>query len=114
MINIKDRIPGSPNRKLITPEGGSPFYAVVTHADAPAEPGTAINRASLMAMQGFIGKKTVFNVDGSITETNQDGDTKVTVFNPDGSITETFTSGTMSITKTTTFNVDGSIGEEVS
>ena len=115
MINIKDRIPTEPNRKLITPEGGgSPYYATVVHADDPEEVGTPVNREMLMATQGFYGQTTVFNADGSITETNQDGDAKVTVFNADGSITETFTSGTMSITKTTTFNADGSISEVIS
>lgn len=76
--------------------------------------GTWINRRALMAVQGFFGATTVFNANGSITETNQDGDVLVTTFNNDGSITETFTSGTQVITKTTTFNQDGSITEVIS
>lgn len=75
--------------------------------------GTLINRRNMMALQGFIAKTTVFNSDGSITETNADGDTKTTVFNLDGSITETFV-GEKTITKTTTFNLDGSITEVIS
>ena len=43
-----------------------------------------------MAIQGFQAKTTVFNSDGSITETNGAEQTKTTVFNVDGSITETF------------------------
>ena len=75
--------------------------------------GTALNRKNLMALQGFHACSTIFNDDGSITETNQDGHTKTTMFNADGSITETFV-GEKTITKTTTFNADGSISEVIS
>ena len=75
--------------------------------------GTSMNRANLMAIQGFIAKTTVFNADGSITETNGKGETLTTVFNTDGSITETFV-GSKTIVKTTTFNADGSISEVIS
>ena len=76
--------------------------------------GTPINRKNLMAVQGMEDITTVFNVDGSITETYGDGNIK-TVFNADGSITETFmaTDGKV-IVKTTRFNVDGSISEVIS
>ena len=63
-------------------------------------------------LQGFVAKETVFNADGSITETGADGSTKVTVFG-DGVITETYTAGGVTATKTTTFNDDGSITEAV-
>ena len=77
--------------------------------------GTPINRENLMAMQGFIANNTVFNADGSITETNGKGEVLTTVFNNDGSITETFVGvvGTKTITKTITFNSDGSITEVI-
>lgn len=74
--------------------------------------GTDINRAALMAIQGFQAKTTKFNADGSITETNLDGHTLATTFNEDGSITETFV-GEKTITKTTSFESDGSITEVV-
>ena len=77
------------------------------------ENGTSINRAFLMAIQGFQAQTTVFNQDGSITETNGIGQTKTTVFNENGSITETFV-GEKTIIKTTTFNIDGSISEVIS
>ena len=64
--------------------------------------GTPINRATLMAMQGFISLTTIFNSDGSIVETNSDGETLTTVFNEDGSITETFV-GEKTIVRTTSF-----------
>ena len=64
--------------------------------------GTPINRENLMAMQGFIANNTVFNADGSITETNGKGEVLTTVFNDDGSITETFVGG-KTITKTIVF-----------
>lgn len=61
---------------------------------------------------GMYACTTVFNEDGSITETG-DGWEKQTVFNADGSITESYTSEengeTKTITKLTTFNADGSI-----
>lgn len=75
--------------------------------------GTPINRENLMAMQGFIANDTIFNDDGSITETNSKGEVLTTTFNDDGSITETFI-GEKTITKTTIFNADGSISEVVS
>lgn len=75
--------------------------------------GTPINRDNLMAIQGFIANNTVFNADGSITETNAKGEVLTTVFNEDGSITETFV-GEKTITKTTIFNSDGSISEVIS
>ena len=74
--------------------------------------GTKINRKALMAVQGFIAKTTTFNSNGSITETNSDGQTLKTVFS-ENSITETFT-GEKTITKTTTFNDDGTITEVLS
>lgn len=74
--------------------------------------GTDINRANLMAIQGFHANTTVFNSNGSITETNAAGHKKTTVFNADGSITETFV-GTKTIVKKTTFNADGSILEVI-
>lgn len=78
------------------------------------EQGTWVNRRALMAMQGFFGGTTTFNSDGSITETNQDGDTLRTIFNSNGTITEQFTSGSQVITKTTTFNSNGTITEVIS
>ena len=74
--------------------------------------GTPINRNNLMAMQGFIANNIVFNQDGSITETNGNGETLTTVFNNDGSITETFI-GDKTITKTTNI-IQGGITEVVS
>ena len=53
---------------------------------------------------GLTGKTTVFNADGSITETLAGGSTLVTVFNANGSITETLTVGGVSTVRTTTFS----------
>lgn len=74
--------------------------------------GTPINRDNLMAIQGFQAQNTVFNPDGSITETNGLNQTKTTTFNSDGSVTEKFV-GDKTITKKTKFNSDGSITEEL-
>lgn len=75
--------------------------------------GTPLNRANLMAIQGFVANTTVFNKDGSITETNGNGETLTTTFNSDGSITETFV-GSKTITKRTSFGSDGKITEVIS
>lgn len=76
--------------------------------------GTPINRANLMAIQGFQAQNTVFNVDNgrvvSIVQTNSSNQMLTTVFNSDGSITETFV-GDKTISKKTTFNSDKSITE---
>lgn len=75
--------------------------------------GTRINRAALMALQGFVAKTTVFDTNGSITETNGSGHTLTTTFNSNGTITEKFV-GEKTLTKTTTFNADGTITEVIS
>lgn len=75
--------------------------------------GTPINRANLMAVQGFVGLTTTFLEDGAVVETNSKGETLTTRFGEDGSIIETF-KGTKTITKKTTFNDDGSISEVLS
>ena len=54
--------------------------------------------------------KTVFNPDGSITTTYNDGSSEVVVFNRDGSITTTRSTPGLGVkTETTIFNSDGSI-----
>lgn len=75
--------------------------------------GTPINRANLMAVQGFIGLKVDYNEDGSIVETNSSGETLTTIKNEDGSYTQTFV-GEKTITKTIKFNNDGTITEVIS
>ena len=75
--------------------------------------GTPINRENLMALQGFIANNTVFNADGSITETNNKGETLTTIFNDDSSITEIFV-GEKTITKTISFDLNGNISEVIS
>lgn len=77
-----------------------------------AQDGTPINRAAMMAIQGFVAQTTTFNADGSITQTNGAGHTLTTTFNKDGTITEEF-NGEKKITKKTTFNQDGSISEVI-
>lgn len=54
--------------------------------------------------------KTVFNSDGSITTTYNDGSSETIVFNGDGSITTTRNTLELGVkTETTRFNADGSI-----
>ena len=70
--------------------------------------GTPLNRATMMAIQGFYRSRIEFNDDGSVVETNENGETLTTTFGEDGSITETLV-GEKTIIKTTSFNDDGSI-----
>ena len=113
MREFLDRASTKPLRRKVTHEDGSSEFVYIKKADEPTENGTPINRQAMMALQGFEAKTTTFNDDGSITETNADGDTLTTTFNEDGSITEVF-KGKKTITKTTTFNEDGSISEVIS
>lgn len=110
MINFKDAIPPEGKGNVRKIDGAE---KTVEYPDG-WQNGTPLNRQNLMAMQGFGSVETVFNADGSITETFQDGSTKKTVFNADGSISETFTAGAQTMIKTTSFNEDGSISEVIS
>lgn len=75
--------------------------------------GTPINRATLMAIQGFVTESIVFNPDGSIVRTNDDGETLTTKFNADGSFTKTFV-GQHTITITVSFDNNGNINKIIS
>ena len=61
----------------------------------------------------FKANNTVFNADGSITETSGNL-SKTTIFNSDGSITEELKCTYGTIIKTTVFNSDNSISEVIS
>lgn len=74
--------------------------------------GTPLNRATMMAIQGFEAVETRFPNDNTIVETNANGETLTTIFNDDGSVTETFV-GEKTIVKTTTFS-QGGISEVIS
>jgi hypothetical protein len=118
-INVNDLVPEVGHEykyEVLNADGTSKNEFIYLKRDfgTPALTPTAVNRALLMAMQGFVGQTTVFNVDGSITQTNAKGETLVTSFLPNGDITELFTSGTQTITKTTSFGLDGSINEVIS
>ena len=115
MIDFLDRQPTQLGRRLIVHADGTQEYVTISMADNPDVEGTPLNRAVLMALQGFEGSTTTFNADGSITETNGSGDRLTTIFNANGSITERFTNANgLSIAKTTTFNNDGTIREVMS
>ena len=73
--------------------------------------GTPINRANLMAIQGFITKTTEFR-DGKIIETNSKNETLTTEFRG-SQIIETF-KGVKTVVKTTTFCANGEITEVLS
>ena len=75
--------------------------------------GTPLNRASMMAIQGFVAKKVEFLDTGEIKEKNDNGEVKTTILNDDGSITIRFV-GKKTITKNILFGNDGSITEVIS
>jgi hypothetical protein len=45
---MKDRNAANPNRYLVTPETGSPYYATIQRADNPTEEGTPYNKISVL------------------------------------------------------------------
>lgn len=55
--------------------------------------GTPLNRDNMLAIQGFVGCTVQRKSNGSIVETNTNGDTLTTVKGTDGSITQTFVGG---------------------
>lgn len=114
MKNFVDRVPVNPNRYKITNESGGISYATIEREDNATIVGTALNREAFMALQGIENSTTVFNSNGSITETYPTG-TLTTTFGTGGSVIETFvsTSGHTTV-KTITFNANGSISEVIS
>lgn len=46
---MRDRKPTKPNRVLVTPEDGTPFYAVLTRADEPTQEGTPLSKGNLLS-----------------------------------------------------------------
>lgn len=77
-----------------------------------AQDGTKIDRAAMLAVQGFEAKTTIMKSDGSIEESNSAGEKLTTRFEGN-KVIETLV-GVKTITKTTTFNADGSITEVLS
>lgn len=76
----------------------------------PSKSGTPLNRANLMAAQGFGASTTTFLADGSVRQVFDNGETLTVTFNADGSITQTF-SGEKTIAKKTVFNTNNTISE---
>ena len=112
---ILDRVPQYPGRVQLVPVNGVANTYTLTRADDPTEVGTPVNQSLLNEIYGLADVTTVFNQDGSITETDPNsGVTMTTVFNQDGSITETMSNGVQTRSKTTVFNQDGSITETMS
>lgn len=69
--------------------------------------GAVADLSSLVLLKGFRTQDTTFNEDGSITEVDYEGYTKVTRFVPDGTISETFSKdGKDLYIKTTSFDGD--------
>lgn len=69
--------------------------------------GTPINRANLMAIQGFENNNIVFNSDGSITETNNNGEVlTMQPLNIEGIFTQTLV-GKKKVVKNVYFSPQG-------
>lgn len=114
MIDFVDRQPTDPGRRKLTFEDGTERYATVEMADNPNAEGTVLNRAVLMAVQGFHAVDTEFLADGSVKETNEYGDVLITTF-PAGLIClETFTSADgLRVLKKKTYSENGKIREVI-
>lgn len=84
------------------------------NVDNTSDADKPVSAAQQTAILGFFEKTTVFNSDGSITETLADGTVIQTEFPSDDTIIITQTSGSEIIVKTITFNADGSISEVIS
>lgn len=72
---MNDRQPTKPGRALITPEDGTPaFYATITRADEPTDPGTPYNKATQLtdetaaAIGGLPSNPTVNDAFAGINE----------------------------------------------
>ena len=114
MVNFVDREPTQAGRRKITYADGTSEYVTISMADNPNVAGTPLNRANLMALQGFENITVTFNTDGSITERNANGEALTTTFNADDSITERFVSAEgIVISKTTTIDANGNVTEVV-
>ena len=74
--------------------------------------GTPINRNAMMAIQGFESLTTEIKSDGSIVQTNDEGQTLTTTVVEDGSIVQVF-AGEKTITKTISV-IEGKIVEVIS
>lgn len=112
---IEDRVPTYPGRVELTPVEGQTNVFDVVRADDPVIPGSPINKKLLNDIYELANKDTSFNANGSITEKDPDtGVSLTTVFNDDGSITETMRSKDgKTLSKTTSFLTDGSIKEVI-
>lgn len=51
---FKDRVPQKPGRVKITPENGTPFYAIMERADEPIEAGTPLRAGNFNEMIAMI------------------------------------------------------------
>ena len=119
IIDVKDLIPTETANlyryEIVSVDGtGTGEYMYLKYAPGElASEATLLDRDLFMKLQGFVAGTTVFNSDGSITETNSTGSV-VTTFLADGSVQQVFTSteGT-SIGVKTTFNPDGSITQTI-
>ncbi len=106
MINFKDAVPPA-GKGMVRKING--VEQTVEYPDG-WEAGTALNRANLMAMQGFGSYTVTKNADGSYTQNMADGSV-VTVQKTDSGYTETLTNGTQVITMT--YNKSGSTWQGV-
>jgi hypothetical protein len=70
--------------------------------ETSVENGTPINRANMMAVQGFVGGTITVNADGSIVEKMDNGETLTTRIS--GNTIEEIFVGQKTIKKTTQFN----------
>jgi hypothetical protein len=112
---LSESMDGKRRYKMINNSDGTVSFEDVTDYDqVGSDFGASEINGIIKNTQGFSSGTTVFNEDGSITETDDLGNKKITTFNSDGSISEKlYKSDVLLATKTTSFLEDGSIKEEI-
>lgn len=115
MKEFIDRQPTAPGRRKITHEDGTSEYVTMELADEPIAVGTPLNRANMMALQGFTNENTTIATNGNvttITTTHADGGRTVATITKESNnltrVVEVYTgpSGYVN-TKTTTIDTSG-------
>ena len=109
MIEFVDEIRTNPTRIQLAAVSGQENTYDYTKIGEVSQDGTNINRAALMAIQGFIAQTIAFDsTTNTITKTNALGQVLTIKYNDDGSITETLV-GEKTITKKIMLSGNGQI-----
>ena len=108
-----DKVQQNPTKIKLEPVTGEENTYNYSMVGTVTTDGTPLNRATMMAIQGFEAKTTKLSSDKkSIIQTNSNGDVLTITFNADGTVTQTLV-GEKTITLKTSFS-NGEIKEVLS